>query len=111
MARPKKEPAERRSAKLPPIRLTEAEFADLHLQADRAGLSVTELVRQRATAGKVTPKRGLADAQLLSEINRIGVNLNQIARTLNRGGDRDPHHLDHVLGRLVAVLEHVGRKT
>jgi len=111
MARPKKQPHERRSAKLPPIRLTEAELADLHLQAERAGLSVTELVRQRATSGKVTPKRGLADAQLLSELNRVGVNLNQIARALNRGGDRDPHHLDHVLGQLVAVLEQVGRNT
>lgn len=104
------EPLERRSAKLPPIRLTEAELADLHLQADRAGLSITELVRQRAVSGKVTPKLGLADAQLLSELNRVGVNLNQIARTLNRGGDRDPHHLDHVLGKLVAVLEQVGRR-
>ena len=111
MARPKKQPHERRSAKLPPIRLTEAELADLHLQAERAGLSVTELVRQRATSGKVTPKRGLADAQLLSELNRVGVNLNQIARALNRGSDRDPHHLDHVLGQLVAVLEQVGRNT
>lgn len=111
MARPKKQPHERRSAKLPPIRLTEAELADLHLQAEQAGLSLTELVRQRATSGKATPKRGLADAQLLSELNRVGVNLNQIARALNRGGDRDPHHLDHVLGQLVAVLEQVGRNT
>ena len=111
MARPKKEPAERRSAKLPPIRLTEAELANLHLQADRAGLSVTELVRQRVTSGKVTPKRGLADAALLSELNRIGVNLNQIAHVLNRGGDRDPHHLDHVLGKLALTLEDVARRT
>lgn len=111
MARPKKQPHERRSAKLPPIRLTEAELADLHLQADRAGLSITELVRQRVTSGKVTPKRGLADARLLSELNRIGVNLNQIAHVLNRGGDRDPHHLDHVLGKLVATLESVARRT
>ena len=111
MARPKKQPHERRSAKLPPIRLTEAELADLHIQADLAGLSVTELVRQRATSGKVTPKRGLVDAQLLSEINRIGVNLNQIAHVLNRGDDRDPHHLDHVLGKLVSVLEQIGRQT
>lgn len=110
MARPKKDPHERRSAKLPPIRLTEAELADLETQAGHAGLSLTELVRQRATSGQVTPKRGLADAQLLSELNRIGVNLNQIARTLNRGGDRDPHHLGHVLGQLVQVLEQVGRR-
>ena len=109
MPRPLKEPHERRSAKLPPIRFTEAELADLRLQADRAGLSVTELVRSRAMTGKVTPRRGLADAQLLSELNRIGVNLNQIAHQLNRGQGRDPHHLDHVLGSLIAALEHVGR--
>ena len=110
MARPMKEPLERRSAKLPPIRVTEAELALVHLQADRAGLSVTELVRQRTFAGKLAPRRGMADAQLLSELNRIGVNLNQIARALNRGQGRDPHHLDHVLGLLVTTLEQVRRK-
>ncbi len=110
MARPLKEPHERRSAKLPPIRVTEAELADLQLQAERAGLSLTELVRQRATGGRVTPRRGLADAQLLSELNRIGVNLNQIARTLNRGKDGDPLHLGHVLGLLTTTLEHLGRR-
>lgn len=109
MSRPLKEPHERRSAKLPPIRFTEAELADLRLQADRAGLSVTELVRQRAMKGKAVTKPGLADAQLLSELNRIGVNLNQIARQVNRASGRDPHQLDYVLGLLVSILERVGR--
>ena len=110
MARPKKDPAERRVAHLPAVRVTQAELAALSLQASHAGLSLSDFIRQRALSGKVTPKRGLADAQLLSELNSIGVNLNQIARQLNRGRDRDPHHLDHVLGLLVSVLEGVGRR-
>ena len=105
MARPKKQPHERRSAKLLPIRLTEAELADLHLQAERAGLSLTELVRQRATSGKVTPKRGLADAQLLSELNRVGVNLNQIAHAMNAGGVTSPDRVDALAAKLDTLFD------
>lgn len=111
MARPKKEPHERRSAALPPVRVTDAEHAQLSLQAERAGLTLTAYLRQRVMGGTVTAKRGLADAQLLSELNRIGVNLNQIARSLNRGQDHDPHQLGYILGHLVQVLEQVDRKT
>lgn len=109
MGRPRKEPLERRSAKLPPVRITDAELAALTLQAASAGVSLTEYVRQRALGGEVIRRSGQAEAQLLSELNRIGVNLNQIARTLNSGQGRDPHHLDHVLGRLVSTLEQIAR--
>lgn len=107
MGRPMKEPLERRSAKLPPIRVTEAELALVYLQADRAGLSVTELVRQRTLMGRLAPRRGMADAHLLSELNRIGVNLNQIARALNRGQDL-PMDAADVLAELHRVLNLVG---
>lgn len=109
MGRPRKEPLERRSAKLPPVRVTDAELAALTLQAASDGVSLTELVRSRALGRDVIRRRGKAEAQLLSELNRIGVNLNQIARILNSGQGRDPHHLDHVLGRLVVAIEHIAR--
>ena len=109
MGRPRKEPLERRSAKLPPIRVTEAELATLALQAASYGATLTDFIRQRALTGEAIRRRGAAEAQLLSELNRIGVNLNQIARSLNSGQGRDPHHLDHVLGHLISTLEHIAR--
>lgn len=109
MGRPRLDPIERRTATLPPVRVTDSELAGLALQAEAAGLSLTEFIRQRALTGRVVSRSPSADAQLLAELNRIGVNLNQIAYRLNSGQGRDPHHLDYVLGRLVAVLERIGR--
>lgn len=65
VGRPMKEPLERRSA-------AAANPCDgggacpCPPSGGKAGLSVTELVRQRTFAGKLTPRRGLADAQLPS---------------------------------------------
>ncbi|MEO4045347.1 plasmid mobilization relaxosome protein MobC, partial [Hoeflea sp. CAU 1731] len=58
---------------------------------------------------KVALPRSPVDASLLTELNRVGVNLNQIARALNRGRDEDPHHLGHILHQLHTLLEKVGR--
>ena len=107
MARPKQHPHERRSAQLPPIRLTEAELAHLQMQARQVDLSVTEIARQRILTGKVTPRRGLADAQLLSELNRIGVNLNQIAHALHCGRSPGASLLTHALSRLERVFNDI----
>ena len=86
MARPRKDKLEARSAHLPPVRLTEAELVTLIELALASGLTLSEFTRQRLLSVKITPRPGLADAQLLSELNRCGVNLNQIARSLNAGG-------------------------
>ncbi len=111
MARPKHHPHEQRNARLPAPRVTEAELAVVELQADRAGLSSTELVRQCVLSAKVKPRRGLADAQLLSELNRIGVNLNQIAHALNCGRTRDMHRLNHALARLEGIFNDIETHT
>jgi len=108
MARPRKEAHERRIAALPPVRVTDAELIAIGDQARAAGLSLSDFVRQRLTQGRVTPKAGLRDARLLSELNRAGVNLNQIARHLNRGQGL-PDDIGHVLYELHRVLQLVGR--
>lgn len=108
MARPRKEAHERRNAALPPVRLTDAEMFAIGEQAQAAGLSLSDFVRQRVTGGRIVPKIGLTDASLLSELNRCGVNLNQIARHLNRGQGL-PADIGHVLYELHRVLQLVGR--
>lgn len=109
--RPKKQEHELRNARLPAVRLTTAERVDLELKAARAGVDLSEWVRQQLTAApikRMTPAR--ADASLISELSRIGNNLNQVARSLNRGRDADPHHIDHIMGQLHSTLEGLARR-
>jgi hypothetical protein len=107
MARPKKNPDEART-EVARFRVTSAELHHLHQQAQAAGLSLSDLVRQRALKGRVRVPRNRASGELLTELNRIGVNLNQIAHMLNRGGDT-PQDLQFVMHQLFQVLEQVGR--
>ncbi len=86
MARPKKQPAEQRDQRFN-LRFTQAELEHVHAQAARAGLSAHEYARRRSLGHIVSPaaaSRG-ADPALISELNRIGVNLNQLARATNMG--------------------------
>ena len=109
MARPTKAPEEKRTAKFPPVRVTEAEILHLHEQAQTVHLSLSEFIRQRVLSGRITPPRSPSQTSLITELNKIGVNLNQIARQVNRGRDHDPHHLDHVLHQLTTALEKAAR--
>ncbi len=106
--RPKKAEHEKRNARLPAVRLTTAERIDLELKADTAGLELSDWVRRQLTAVSVKrPKIAPSDASLITELNRIGNNVNQIARQLNRGREHDPDDLDQVMFQLNAVLENM----
>lgn len=89
--------------------MTDAELIALGDQAKAAGLSLSDFVRQRLGSGKVTPRPAVPEARLLSELNRCGVNLNQIARHLNRGQDV-PADMGHVLHEFYRVLQLVGQR-
>lgn len=108
MARPRKDDHERRTAHLPPVRMTDAELIAAGDRARAAGMSLSDFVRARVTGGPVSARPALSDARLLSELNRCGVNLNQIARRLNCGQDA-PDDLGRVLGEFQRVLQLVGR--
>lgn len=110
MARPKKQEHEKRSTRIGPYDVTEAEREHVIAQAKRAGMTLAEYGRQRVLSGRVSVPPAPVDTSLLTELNRIGVNLNQIARALNRGRDEDPHHLGHVLHQLNSALETVARR-
>jgi len=106
MARPPKNDHERRTAQLPPVRVTVAEQLHVHEQAEAAGLTPTDYLRTLALTEKVTPKPSRVDAALLSELNRIGVNINQIAHAYNVGRS-EPAQLEYALGELVALMRKV----
>lgn len=79
--RPKKPEEERRSL-THGLRLSPQEKEELEARADRAGLSLSEYLRRRALGKKIKTQ---IEGKALKELNRIGVNLNQIARAANRG--------------------------
>lgn len=88
MARPRKTATDRRTAPVL-VKLTTAEHDSLLAEVVRLrSPSLASLVRERALTGTVTLHQGqeLAAADRVA-LNRVGVNLNQIARTLNEQGD------------------------
>lgn len=85
MARPKKNPAEKRDQRFN-LRYTMSELEAMRLEADRAGLHPHEYARRRSLGHRVAaPGTQPADPALINELNRIGVNLNQLAKSTHLG--------------------------
>jgi hypothetical protein len=105
MARPVKQEHEKRS-EVVQTRVTLAEHEHMRGVAEGAGLSVSDYLRRRA-CGYMVPTgvvRRSVDPALVSELNRIGVNLNQITRNLNSGRPLRIHAKE-VLRELEAALK------
>ena len=77
------------------LRLTAKERATLEARATAAGLSVASYLRTAAlgTSGPRARRRPTIDREALmtatAELNRVGNNLNQLARAINQGRDAD----------------------
>ena len=91
MARPKKQEHEKRLERFN-LRLTLAEIEQLREQAQASGVAPHELARKRVLGARVSPAPQRTDAALITEINRLGVelrawgvNLNQLTRDENSG--------------------------
>ena len=89
------------------VRLNDGEHEELRRQAGKARLRVPEFIRQRVLERRlqIGSPRQLGAAEF-RELNRIGVNLNQIARALNQRSDVAAPRLDELrrLGELIAHL-------
>ncbi len=113
MARPKKDPTTAKASAVL-LRLTSEDKQRIEDKARKARLTTSEFIRRASLGAKITDApKGLngsrMDAETLAELNRWGVNLNQIAKHMNRGGD-SPAALDQVLFQLYQLIETVGRK-
>ena len=84
--RPVKQNEEKRCIQIN-IRVTIAENDYYAQQAAKAGISISEYLRRAGLNMIIAVPRPIADAHLIREINAIGVNINQIARSSNRGQD------------------------
>ena len=106
MARPRLGEAERRTRTIG-VRVTEAEAEELRERAQAARLSMGAYLRRRALGQRVRMAELRLGAAELRELNRIGVNLNQMARALNSGAVSSPAETQEAVervGELVAKL-------
>ena len=67
------------------IRMTVKERARLERMAKEAGLTRSDFVRACVDGKEIRQRQGAEIGQLYTEINRIGNNINQIARSVNAG--------------------------
>jgi len=105
LARPKKSPHEQRAEQVS-IRLSPVELATLRSKANTAETSVTAFVRSAALGKRVTVTQSTApDFITRNELRRIGVNLNQIARSLNEGRGHNPPELLAICAKLETLFD------
>lgn len=70
------------------IRITEAQYTRLHADAERSGMTISGLAEQLVCKGRVavvTRAEAGLDRAMVSELKRLGNNLNQIAHAANAG--------------------------
>lgn len=91
MGRPLKRTADCREDRIE-VRLTKEERARIDEQAKQAGMSRSDYVRNMVLNGQVTVKHTTVDFHLIHELNKIGVNLNQLV------------HAAHIRGKLPQSL-------
>lgn len=107
MARPKKQEHEKATSRLA-ARCTKAELIHAKERAKAAGVDISDIIRRACLDEAVRPSQDAnrVDATVISELNRIGNNLNQIARNLNSGRP-DRIGVDVTIAELRSVLEQV----
>lgn len=104
MARPRLSDDERRTLQVT-LWVNPVERRSIEERASAAGLSIPAYIRQRAVRDHLPIARPLRlGAAEYREVRRIGVNLNQIARALNRG-EVAPAKTPRLLERLAGILE------
>jgi Mobilization protein NikA len=106
MARPKKTYDDRASSAFR-VRLTAAERARLDAKAAAAGVTLSRLIRAAALGYRLPAPPIVREA--MNELNRVGGNLNQIARHANATGelriglDEALEEVRRALGRLLDI--------
>lgn len=80
------------------IRLTETEYENIKAKAEYCNLSMSEYLRKQIMDGVIIKYDRVDMKTLANELNKIGVNINQIAKHINeRGGDYDRQDMDSLI--------------
>lgn len=109
MSRPTIDGSEKLSAVLPPIRCTEDEKTLIKARSNQSGLSMSEYVRQMALTGKIVVKGNTLDLDAVTQLRKLGVNLNQQTKKFNSMGIM-PVELKQLWAKLETVLDQLMEK-
>lgn len=112
MARPKKEIAERQDKRFPTVRCTSTELSNLRDMSQKAQMTLSEFIRQKSLKGKIVIKKSAnpMNFSLIHELNKIGTNLNQIAKKANSTGEISTsikmvnEKIEQVLDRILTTI-------
>ena len=99
---------EQRKGRLINVRVSDAEHSAIEEAAKSAGMSVSAFFRSLLLEGAgvrpiLTAEDRLIMAALLEDMRMIGINLNQVARSLNAGKGVHPSELDINLGNVQRI--------
>ena len=94
------------------VRFSEAEYQALNAAAEKAGMTVSAFFRSLSLEGAgVRPIFNDEDRAILfllhEDMRKIGVNLNQVARSLNAGRVVDPEEVKIALRNVKIVADEV----
>ena len=88
------------------IRLTQHEGEKVNTFADSAGLSPANWIRYKIFTGKFPQaKASPLDAAIFRELQRIGININQVTHKIN--SNEFPSELRPVFNELSDLLKHI----
>jgi len=80
------------------IRLTETEYENVKEKAKFCNLTVSEFLRKQIMEGVIIKYEPFDIKALGNELNKIGVNINQIAKHINeKGGEYDRQDMDNLI--------------
>jgi len=106
VARPKLAPQEQKSLTVS-FRLTPIEHAQMLAVAAQHGMRVSELARRKALGVRLPApvREAKLQADAVAALNRIGVNLNQIAKRMNSAKPMNMERLITTLDRIHDAMD------
>ena len=84
------------------VRLSESDYELLQEKVKKSGLSQAEFLRRAIFNAKIISTNGIV--KFIPELNKIGANINQIAKRCNQGNIPPIHFLKREVELLNAVL-------
>lgn len=80
------------------IRLTDIEYENVKAKAEYCNLTISDYMRKQIMDGIVIKYESFDIKALGNELNKIGVNINQIAKHVNeKGGEYDRQDMDNLI--------------
>lgn len=87
MARPRKKEIDKQTRQLPSVRCTEREYALICSRCEQVDMCISAYLRQVALNPKIVVRKSMADPELVFQLRKLAVNINQQTRTLHQTGE------------------------